>query len=138
VEGCSLYADSTTCVRCRPTYQLISNACVRDYSGCVAKTDQQCGKCSQELTLAHHACLGVLNCQQPSNARCLLCADGFSLVDELCVAQPENCVWTNPSNGVCMQCRSTHQPSGYKCVSKNLFSSNCDLQDKNGWCQQCK
>jgi hypothetical protein len=37
-----------------------------------------------------------------------------------------------------MQCRNTHRSSGYKCIPKSMFSSNCDLQDGMGKCQQCK
>ena len=138
VDNCGLYFNATYCLTCRPTYSLQNNRCIKDYSGCLKNlTNSRCGVCSPELKLINGTCAGILNCLNSSNT-CSQCDQGFTLFGNICIANEDNCLTINRTNGVCVTCNAGFSLMGYQCISLAYYNPNCELYDKVGRCFVCK
>jgi hypothetical protein len=81
--------------------------------------------------------VGVFNCLNYTDT-CHQCDSGFTLLDNICIANSDNCLVVSRGNGVCVTCRSNYSLVGYKCISNLYYSPNCEIYDKIGRCSLCK
>mgnify|MGYP000854639537 FL=1 len=140
IPYCMLYLNSSQCLQCIPTRQLLNNSCQPDLSGCLQNISAtRCARCFPSLTNLNGTCVGVLNCKQTyiSNG-CAVCEPGFTLQNQVCSANTQNCLTVSPQLGVCLQCADGYSMVGLQCIANNLTSANCYLYDSTAKCYLCK